>query len=476
MASHIRGGMIWGLPLLGSILAWAITAYGELALIFPLVVGLIVTAIRYPAVMAILLFALFHNINVFGLQRLGFPELGLHLGDLVLIFALLLLIPRVLLKRDFRLPRDACFKLILLFPVAGLALAFLGFLNGGQPRSILNELRFFIYLPVILVYATAFLNTTRQVRRTLLSFYILTFITFLLIAAGVLKPEPFLRPGEVTILPTSAYNSAWHFVPPTFVGLGIVGLSLVAFAKKSLTGRVRLLLCVYLGVSATILVLSFTRAYWVPVLVMSPFLVTLERVRRRLVPLAFRTLAAGLVLAGLLLALYGGKGLHLLSSDLYERLKSSTQVTTEIAAKSRVYDIQATFNASLQSPIWGHGLGIGQTTFSFFLGQEEIGGAGMHQVYIYLLYRGGLVLLGLFLLLIFLVAWEALKLSRQKEVGETDRALSLGLALFIFFYATMGFFHNWTFVTNGLVGFALLAGMVLSLKAAVTQQSAPKPR
>lgn len=186
------------------------------------------------------------------------------------------------------------------------------------------------------------------------------------------------------------------------------------------------------------------------------FLVAEARERRRLILLATGGFAAVLLVGFIFLSDY----FLLVFSSLLDRFSSlQTATSKDISLINRFSEWSAAWEAIKHSPILGHGYGV---QFQFFDLTREVTmvKSHIHSVYIGVLYRHGLIGLGLIGTFYLLSLKKAFFMVRCKGIAFQDRLLAIG-ALSSLVAITLGAStESLLLVDPGTMTIALVTGLV----------------
>lgn len=157
---------------------------------------------------------------------------------------------------------------------------------------------------------------------------------------------------------------------------------------------------------------TFYRGFWIGAMI-GGFVLLFLVSRQGKVRLLW-TLAAGSVLAALLIYLIAGDLGEYIVRAFWERLASSGKATGDISIANRLAESRTVLRLIQDSPLVGHGLGVWFSHFNIITRTTEVV-MYVHNMYLYLLLKVGLVGLVLFLGFFFLVMKEGVAHSRRAE-------------------------------------------------------------
>lgn len=236
----------------------------------------------------------------------------------------------------------------------------------------------------------------------------------------------------------------------------------------------RLALTVAFLVLVSALVLTKSRGYWIDFAFAIAVLAVLlrGRYRWRLI-LAVIGGTAGLVLVALL---FFGPLFDLVLSGTLNRFGTlGTAFTEDRSLVNRMIESSAIWEGIKQNPILGHGFG---TTISYFdlnfLTTRTK--SFMHNGYIALWFKQGLLVMLLMLFAWFGAAWQGLKLYWNEKAFRHHRLLALGASLSLIAIIPSVGTSNPFIVIDQVFAFALQLGLAAGLYQRYTHADAPSPR
>jgi putative inorganic carbon (HCO3(-)) transporter len=242
---------------------------------------------------------------------------------------------------------------------------------------------------------------------------------------------------------------------------------LCLFNKGNYTGLKRALILVGITILTAGLVLSYTRAAWVSLVIsLGVYLILLLRIKGKVVLGVFATLLTVFIMYQPYIVDYMEKNDQDSSDNMMEHVESITNISSDASNLERLNRWGSAWRMFLDRPLVGFGPGTYQFKYApFQLGSErtiistnfgDVGNA--HSEYLGPLAETGLIGLLIKLALIISVIALGVKLYKKLE-NQKDKAIALGLLLGLISYFIHGILNNyldtdkasvpvWTFIAS----------------------------
>jgi O-antigen ligase len=181
---------------------------------------------------------------------------------------------------------------------------------------------------------------------------------------------------------------------------------------------------------------TFYRGFWIGAIIGGVILLFL--VSRRGKSRLLGTLLVGGVLAALAIYLMAGNLGEYIVQAFWERLASSGKATNDISIANRLAESRTVLAIVQHSPLVGHGLGVWFSHFNIITRTTEVV-MYVHNMYVYLLLKVGVIGLFLFLGFFLLVVRDGIAVSRRALVSPLKLAMvrgSVAVMLGFLFVAT----------------------------------------
>jgi len=172
---------------------------------------------------------------------------------------------------------------------------------------------------------------------------------------------------------------------------------------------------------ALALALTFSRGFWVSaaLALLVLFVLARGRERRRLTLATVLGGAAGLFAMGIFLGKAGSSVL----TALFNRVVSVRGAMVDLSFMNRVVESQAAVDGILKNPILGHGVGSVLSRYNI-LDHETTTNLYIHNGYLYLIYKVGIVGTIPYLAFLAVVIWTGLRLSFDRSCDRTVQAFT----------------------------------------------------
>jgi O-antigen ligase len=211
-----------------------------------------------------------------------------------------------------------------------------------------------------------------------------------------------------------------------FFGGSVVMAGLFIHARSL---KLRLLFGSVMSIVLVGLIVSFTRGFWIATLIGLGFLFLFLDADKRKSFLLFST--AGTASAVVVVSVFFPHVSSFLLQTIIHRFTSSGSAFEDMSVIERVVESRAAIHEIMQSPLVGHGFG---STFSFYniLDKSTVTTWYIHNAYLFLLYKVGVI--GAFLFLGFYagVISEGLSAAKKLKNGVFDREINITVvAVFI---------------------------------------------
>ncbi|OQY34646.1 MAG: hypothetical protein B6243_05355, partial [Anaerolineaceae bacterium 4572_5.2] len=383
---------------------------------------------------------LFHS-SVNPRISLGFGTI--YLTDILLIVNLLLIGIRSFVESDFRIVKTPLDKPLLLFVGMALFATFIAIIYTPlKLRSSLHEMRIVSNYLVFFV-VTNHIRDEKQQRFLINGFILLaTIVGGAMILQYVLGPSVPIIPGRVEVLKTAGerYSGVTRIIPPGYLMpfISFVLLSVILLSDDVRNSNRGLL--IPWALAAIGVLLTFKRQLWIGALLTFP-LIALFTKRRNLSKLVRGSMTILFVAVPGFLFLYaftGDVGPKLINSSLV-RLTSLTNYDDPNSTLShRSYEYDYAFPQIAAHPLLGLGLGSRYRPLVPGRDWEKYDGrAYMHNSYLWIVVKAGLLSFLPFLLLILRSLYRGFKYWRS--VPDTRQGLYvLGFTLAFFLVLTTG--------------------------------------
>lgn len=389
-----------------------------------LAVGILLVA---PEWGLILLLISFYN------PMVSFTRLNLERWSYVATFLLISVTAVVLVVRSRSLPLGRVRPSSLLlsfFCAAGLASALYGFVRGNPASYVVSDFLQVVELVPVYWLTVAILKRTGRTKRILVA----TFLVFLVTVAWELTlyslssmgHGPVLGPArtlQVAALENERVLSGFSMAPTLFFP-PLFAVALLGGA--SITPKARILVGLGAVLAALSIAVSFKRTVWlseaVAVVVVFLLMSRLTSFRSQM-RYGASLLAAGLLGLGLLSVVPVGKQ-SMLSLMVARAEYTVTQILDggNRGIESRKLEYVVAASSLRDAPLAGHGLGAQYVGFHRGRIEEK---HFFHNTYIALVYRSGLLGLGLFVVALGTLLWRILRRLRWVETP-LDQALLVG--------------------------------------------------
>lgn len=199
-----------------------------------------------------------------------------------------------------------------------------------------------------------------------------------------------------------------------------------ALYQKSLWKSI--LLLIFTGISTAGLISSFSRTFWV-ILLIEVFIMFFYLVRKQKVKLILYTFISTLLILGTMLFVFQDKA-DLMLSLIEKRFESTGQGTKDASVIARLDEYQKVWKGIKEYPIGGNGMGK-EFDFWSFLENSTRRTRIIHNGYLFFMYKTGIPLTLVFIFPFFYYLIVSEKLSRKTK-NEFFRLLSLGSFLAVF--------------------------------------------
>jgi O-antigen ligase len=305
---------------------------------------------------------------------------GIYISDLLLAPLLIAWAVALLVRRTVTVTRTACMLPLALLVLWAAVCAAVGHLGGNASKPILQDSRSLVYF-VLFFWVVTMVDDRRGVLvllKALAACIPAAFLVGLIYTArGMATPTGFVEAGVA------------RFPAPNEVFL-IGSILLIGWVALWPRGRPRpRVLWILLGVALVGLMLSLVRGYWVGLVVGLAYLFVLLRGSERV------RLVGGVVVVGVLL----GFGTAALSPALFESVVSRAAAVTAVGdpnVQYRLLENQAVLKQVRQRPLTGYGLGKSFTPDYTKYGVPRAPQWYIHNNYLWILQRMGVVGLALF--------------------------------------------------------------------------------
>ncbi len=202
----------------------------------------------------------------------------------------------------------------------------------------------------------------------------------------------------------------------------------IIFALYQKTLWKSILLTIFTGIATAGLIASFSRTFWV-ILLVEVFILFFYLVRRKKVKLIIYSLISTLLIIGTLFFVFQDKS-KLMISLIESRFESTGKGTSDVSVMARLVEYQKVWKGIAEYPMGGNGMG---TEFDFwsFLENSTRRTRIIHNGYLFFMYKTGIPLTLVFIFPFFYYLIKAEGLSRKTD-DEFFRSLSLGSFLAVF--------------------------------------------
>lgn len=242
----------------------------------------------------------------------------------------------------------------------------------------------------------------------------------------------------------------------------VTALAALVYVLNSPTWRARIVAGAVFIVSVAGLILTQSRGYWAAFLVGVLLLFLLTDLRRKV--LLGSVAAVGLAGITVLALLIAPEEALIVASGMAERFTSlGTAVTSDISLISRFVEASYVWTYIETNPIIGYGIGTEYSRFDIIT-DVNIVSFFVHNGYIGLWFKYGLVGLGLMMMYLASVGFKAFKLARASEISAFGQIV--GVIVLIVFAAEAVVANTSTpfQMAEGLYLFALAGGLVVTMR------------
>lgn len=309
-----------------------------------------------------------------------------------------------LIVRKDRLLTDAADYFLLIFIALCFFSFFTAYIHGVNLVKWFRELVFFIGYLYFYIFKDV-LKNDRHIAVVLISFMLL--ITYL----GIQNVKIYLSlMNDISYVFEILGSRQAGFEP--FYYIAVVASTTFTFYSKP--WKIRLLSLFIAALSGTVLILTFSRGYWVTALFALVLLFLLSDIKIKLSMLTVIPLS--LILVTLFFHIFLGNLTDIFYKTVSDRFTSLEGFISDVSFMSRMSETKALFARCLENPIAGHGLGSTYMFYDITINYHKETWYS-HNAYLFLLFKLGIVGLISYLLWYLTILWKGFKLSRNKSIG-----------------------------------------------------------
>lgn len=194
--------------------------------------------------------------------------------------------------------------------------------------------------------------------------------------------------------------------------IAVVASITVTFYSK--LWKIKLISIFIAALSGTVLILTFTRGYWLGALIALAIVFLLSEKRIKLSMLT--VIPVFLIIIVLLIHIFLGNLTDIFYKMVSERFTSVGGLSSDISFMNRMSEAKALFAKCLENPIAGHGLGATYRFYDIIIHYNKVTWYS-HNAYLYIFFKLGIFGLIFYLCWYSCILWKGYKLSRSKSIN-----------------------------------------------------------
>lgn len=357
------------------------------------------------------------------------------------------LITRTIIFKDsiFSQPEDKAFLILLSIITLSIPLTFL---FGGEPRGLLSEWTSLMLLGFYFPIKEACIRYKNGIKVVI---GVLLWIGFFAAIRNIILYRQSLLDAEL------AYQIARgrvHFNDNVLMATSIVSLGLLVYRKKI---RELIPSTVFFILLLSGLIFTLSRAFWMAFLFGAAlmFLAADAQYKRRLLMLT----TVGITCFLCVLLLFLNDYVDLIFLGLADRFLSiPTAITNDTSMINRFYESKAVLSQIMKNPVLGYGMGVPYIFYDIaHVGTDQ--DAFVHNAYIGLWYKFGILGLGSVLYIWGKIVWRGVRALRIRAIPFT-KIVTFSSAMALTAFAVGAMTSNPFFLMDGTLLFGMLTGLV----------------